>query len=517
MRGLVISAIGAAILAAQTPQPPTFRSGTNLVQVDAIVSDASGQPVSDLTADDFEIADDGVAVPVSAFRFVSATAAANWKSDVISPIRTVDDEAREAAVEGVRVFAIFLDEYHVTRDNAFRVVPALYEFVRTLPAADLLAVYGVMDSVRDVRYTRDRGPALQQIQKFQGRMGDYFPPKYPAEEEQLRHPREIEMLRMQVSTSAVEAIVRHLGAISDRRKSLFVVSERLDFVNVGSSALGAFANDADYVRVMVGVANRVNVSLYPVDPGGLRIAAPRTAGISTIDMFRSMADQTGGGAIVNRNDLGRALTEASRDASAYYLLGFVSSHPSDGRFHKISIRVKRRGLLVRAREGYLSPKPDETRADSTAAPVPAEVTKALARLAEALRPAGDELILPKRAFESAGTPSASAKPAPLLDTPTFAILHGLQPEERAVRPEFARAQRIAVRAAISGEPAPTVNAALLGRTGQQLTALPVTIASGRAEVTPTLANLGAGDYVVHLVAIRGADRMEQYAALRVLR
>ena len=47
-----------------------------------------------------------------------------------------------------------------SRTNAFRAVPALVQFVRTLPPADLLAVYGVMDSVRDVRFTRDRAPAI---------------------------------------------------------------------------------------------------------------------------------------------------------------------------------------------------------------------------------------------------------------------------------------------------------------------------------------------------------------------
>src|SRR5207249_1905150 len=185
--------------------------------------------------------------------------------------------------EGVRVFAIFLDEYRVDRTNAFRAVPALVQFVRTLPPADLLAVYGVMDSVRDVRFTRDRAPAIKQLQAFEGRMGNYMPPKYPAEEEHLRHPRDIERLRMQVSTSAIEAIVAHLGAISDRRKSLMIVAETAGFGNRSPSALGQFADAADYIATMVGAANRVNVSLYPIDPGGLRgFPARGGAAISTI-------------------------------------------------------------------------------------------------------------------------------------------------------------------------------------------------------------------------------------------
>jgi len=403
VRILSASTLLAAVVSAQTPsQQPTFRSGTNLVQVDALVSDGSGKPVSDLTAADFDVTDDGAPVPVTAFRFVSADAARDWRDDVISPIRNVDDEAREAAVEGVRVFAIFLDEYHVTRENAFRIVPALVQFVRTLPPADLLAVYGVMDSIRDVRFTRDRAPAIRQLQAFGGRMGNYFPAKYPAEEEHLRHPRDIERLRTQVSTSAIEAIVTHLGAISDRRKSLVLVAEKVGFGSSGpQSALDQMSSAADYLTTMIGAANRVNVALYPVDPGGLRIGGGGVSGFSAAEMFRSLAEDTGGRAIVNRNDLSGAFVQISRDASAYYLLGFVSPHPSDGRFHRIAIGVKRRGAVVHARAGYLAFKPEEIRTEAAPASVPPEVSSALARLADALRPAGDELILPKRAFESA--------------------------------------------------------------------------------------------------------------------
>jgi len=331
-------------------QQPTFRTGTNLVQVDAVVADGSGRPVTDLTAADFEVADDGAPVPVTAFRFISAAAAEGWHSDVISPIRNEDDETREAAIEGVRVVAIFLDEYHVQWENALRAVPALVQFVRTLPPADLLGVYGVMDSTRDVRFTRDREPAIAKIQAFQGRFNQFTPPKYPVEEEHLRHPQQIPQIRMQISSSTVEAIVTHLGAISERRKSLIVLSEKLDYGLSGGGALSQMSDRAMFVSELVGIANRFNVSLYPFDPGGLRVQGSRgQMGMSTIDMFRSLADDTGGRAIVNRNEFGPALQQVSSDAAAYYLLGFVSSHPSDGKYHKIAIRVKRRGVTLRAR------------------------------------------------------------------------------------------------------------------------------------------------------------------------
>src|SRR5438876_672513 len=53
-------------------QPPIFRGGTTLVQVDAIVADSSGQPLMDLAAGDFTVLDDGRPVPLQSVRFLGA-------------------------------------------------------------------------------------------------------------------------------------------------------------------------------------------------------------------------------------------------------------------------------------------------------------------------------------------------------------------------------------------------------------------------------------------------------------
>src|SRR5262245_4058602 len=62
---------GITIRAAQDrSQPPTFRSTTNLVVVDAIVTDGQGRFVRDLTKDDFQIFEDGKPQPVATFSLV---------------------------------------------------------------------------------------------------------------------------------------------------------------------------------------------------------------------------------------------------------------------------------------------------------------------------------------------------------------------------------------------------------------------------------------------------------------
>src|SRR5262249_1688894 len=92
---------------------------------------------------------------------------------------------------------------------------------------------------------------------------------------------------------------------------------------------------------------------------------------STMDTLRTLAVETDGRAIVNRNDLVGGMRQIVRDVSAYYLLGYSSTNaPSDGKFHDITVRVKRRGVQVRSRKGYWALTHEEV-ARSLAPPRPA--------------------------------------------------------------------------------------------------------------------------------------------------
>ena len=111
-------------------------------------------------------------------------------------------------------------------------------------------------------------------------------------------------------------------------------------------------------------ANRSNTAIYTVDPRGLATGEfdiNENVGMQrsndslrqTQDTLRVLADETDGRAIVNRNDLARAMKQIVADSSAYYLIGYNSTQaPQDGKFHEIKVRVKRPGVEVRARKGY---------------------------------------------------------------------------------------------------------------------------------------------------------------------
>src|SRR4029077_14154391 len=81
-----------------------------------------------------------------------------------------------------------------------------------------------------------------------------------------------------------------------------------------------------------------------------------------LDSLRTLAENTDGLAIVNSNNLAGGLKRVVDDLSSYYLLGYYSTGKLDGKFHPISVRVKRPGVTVRARRGYLA----ATLSDATA-------------------------------------------------------------------------------------------------------------------------------------------------------
>jgi hypothetical protein len=119
-------------------------------------------------------------------------------------------------------------------------------------------------------------------------------------------------------------------------------------------------------------ANRNNVAIYAVDPRGLpgfEFDINENVGLrtdakyltSTMDTLRTLAEQTDGRAIVNRNDIAVGMKQITRDSSAYYLIGYNSTQaPSDGKFHEIKVRVKRPGIQVRARKGYWALNAEQT-------------------------------------------------------------------------------------------------------------------------------------------------------------
>ncbi len=375
MRRIVVLAAAAATIAVahaqQSPeqQRPTFRTGANIVRVDATVVDRHGNPVPTLTADDFVVFEDGVPQRIQSLKFVGATGFPAEGDEASLEIRSPEHAAAEAARDEVRVFLIFWDEYHIGgRASALRGRQALEQLVLTgFGPTDLVALMDQLTPLDAIRFTRDRRALADAIHHLQGRRGVYTPPRSMAEEEQLAQPRYIEAIRAQVTASAVEGAAIHLGTLRDGRKSIILVSE----------SLGLMGQDTGIVmRSLTRAANANNTAIFTFDPRGL---GPTASGL-----LQALSSSTGGRAIVNTNNPMDALRQVVRQASAYYLLGYASStNPTDGRFHEIEVKLRSRDLLVQARKGYWAPgAADVARARAEAASAaPPEVTAALGTLA----------------------------------------------------------------------------------------------------------------------------------------
>jgi VWFA-related protein len=489
----------------QPAQPPVFRGGTNLVQVDAIVTDESGRPLTDLTVADFEVFDDGKPVPIDRVRFLGAAPYAG--DSTLAPIRTHEDEEREASRDDVRVYAIFLDDYHVQRMGELRIIEPLLEFVRQLPPTDLVGVYYPLDSVTDVNFSRDREPVVKAIRAFIGRRGDYTPSR-PVENEHLRFPQNIELIRRQITVSALEGLAIHLGGIKQGRKAVVFVSE-------------GFVESTLEIQALYQAASRANVAVYPIDPRGLT-DAPRGSTAAQIfnglsserDGLELLARETGGRALVGRNDLLPALGQVIRDSSAYYLIAYESPHPDDGKFHRLRVRVKRARSTVFARTGYWAFKRGQN--SETVAPVVPELSPAMRaavnELAESLRPDAGE---PAEARRSVLPPEPAAVPVWTLIAPPAVAAVRNRTAEPARRREFRRTDSLSIRAATLRQP--LVSARLLDRFGRPLTTLPVTTGETGCELTLNLGSLGVGDFLIELSASAGGDTAQQFVAFRVVR
>ena len=175
-------------------------------------------------------------------------------------------------------------------------------------------------------------------------------------------------------------------------------------------------DDEQEFRDIIEEANRGNASFYPLDPRGLVVfdepiakpgggrPPPPSVDAARLrarnESLRTLAAGTDGMAIVQTNNLAAGLNRVVADLSSYYLLGYYSTTRLDGRFHAIRVRVKRPGIQVRARRGYLAPSAEE-------------ITAAASRAAAADAPL-DAAALEARAVESVLAPLDSlARERPL--------------------------------------------------------------------------------------------------------
>jgi VWFA-related protein len=406
---------------APSGQPrPVIRRGINYVSVDVIVTDSKGNPVLDLKPEDFEVSEEGKPQKVETFQVIKV-GQEQGENQQPSQIRTDADVEREAQRPDVRIFAFLLDDYHVRRGSSLVVRDPLSRFIeQQIAPTDLVGVMYPLTPVTDFQLSRNRDALAAAFKNFLGRKFEYEP-RNSFEERYAYYPAEtVERIRNEVTLSALRALVTHLGGLREGRKAVILVSEGFSntlpaqladpiaaMPGVGNPYHGRpsptddtagqtsreFFAQTDLMtelRDVYAAANRSNTAIYTLDPRGLApfefdinegvgTNADRVAANQTRDTLYTLAAETDGRAIVNRNDLDGGLKQIVRDSSAYYLLGYNSTQsPTDGKFHEIKVRVKRPGVQVRSRKGYWAYSPEDAARATASAATSASGTPAVA-------------------------------------------------------------------------------------------------------------------------------------------
>ena len=333
-------------------QRPTGADGDiPRVRIDAVVTDAQGRPILDLRPSDFELLENGHAKPLEGAELYPVPRAAGD----VAPIDTQSDEERAARQPGTRVFAVFLDEFHVSPGpSAERVRRELTAFVdEKLRPQDLAVVIKPLDAVNAIRFTRDRALLHGAIDSFTGRKGDYAPRTRFEELYIGRAPAAVGAARRQIVTAALREMTMRIGELNAERAALVFVSE-------------GFARDVPAPRGradlqgVVRASSRFHLATYTFNPtAAAEDSAPPAERERAVATLQWLATQTGGRA-VEADAIVAGLARLSHDLDAYYALTYQPAQ-ADGRFHAVEVRARRRDVLVHTRPGYWAPLGSEWR------------------------------------------------------------------------------------------------------------------------------------------------------------
>jgi VWFA-related protein len=391
--------------------PLVVRVSTELVQVDAVVTDAQGLHVTDLEASDFVLLEDGHPREVTACRYVALP------PEAAAPTGAHDDLAPE---DVRRALAFVLDDYGLDLEHNKRVHATLTKFVREqMGPGDLVALVRTGQETHVVQpFTNDKGlletvladlahhPAgVRSANPTQGGApmgrwsaaagnpnsggganGTAFTP--------LPDPgAEIEAMALRRLIYAQES-VRHLAGVVETmsalpgRKAMVFFSNRMSLLDP-RPALGTLRGlDAvdgtltSQLATITALANRLSVVVYAIDPseglwtttGGVPSFRPRektidVAGLNPTNGLSRLASDTGGLYLLGgRGDLMPTVQRAIDDQRGYYLIGYVpeasgfQGAPAAAPFRTIAISVKRPGLRVRSRAGYFGVTDEAARA-----------------------------------------------------------------------------------------------------------------------------------------------------------
>jgi VWFA-related protein len=388
---LVVAALAA--VSAQE-QKPTFSVAVTLVTTDVIVRDAKGQFVADLKKDDFQLLEDNQPQDLVSFVLVHGGRTYN----VAAPPAPAAQEgivlpnSRPAGDEAGRVLLIFVDDAHLEALNTHHLRAFLKKAAATLVHdGDLVALVTTGTSSVSVPLTYDRKMVDEAIDKVTGNGLTFLDITQLSE-----GPSGPANLRQRAANSFATAYqtINELERVKNKRKAVLWVSQGYDFnpfegarrgtdkvfggrygsptrdmirdeTNPFFRSANVFAESDLQAQLeeITRAANRANATLFTVDPRGLVGTTDAGAQIDqdewtthiqkTHSSMKTLAENTGGFALLNSNDFDPALKRIDAETSDYYVLGYYSTNQdSSKRVRELEVKVKRPDVRVSSRRFY---------------------------------------------------------------------------------------------------------------------------------------------------------------------
>ncbi len=368
------------------PDSPLIRVTVSLVQLDAIVTDKSGKVLTDLAPDEFQILQDGKPRKLSRFAFIPTQSGPTPRPPKKTDATAIPIPPPSYRPEQVRrTVVLVVDDLALSFEGMYYVRDAIKKFTASLQPGDLVAMMRTGSGTGAFQsFTTDH----QQINQladtlrwnFRSRTGAHAIAPMQGDTKPADDADDADSDTAEEETINRAAGLGTFGALQwildglapvPGRKSIVLLSEgfKIQTRTNGTDSLNSLT---DPLRTLTDQATRAGVVIYTVDPRGLptlgltaadnvaprrlqRELEKRTREFQqTQEPLRILAADTGGRAFINSNDVGDSLRRVLDDQAGFYLLGYDPEDATfDRRYHKIQVKVTRKGAEVRSRNGFV--------------------------------------------------------------------------------------------------------------------------------------------------------------------
>ena len=402
MKRLIAIAVLCALPAFAQQPAASERIEVQVTSIDVVVTDAQGKFVHGLTKDDFIVLDDGKPQPLTNFAEYSGESEPAPQQTTAAAAPAAPPPARPTVT-----VLIFVDHLHLRPATRAHAIAAISRFVAANAGNPITWMLGSFDgslhlhpavSAGEVRQDLDSGSrtAISSLEMERERrqvlehVQTVTDPQMVYRE--LLTYAEMERRRMQETMAAVDDAVAALAGVEGPKRMLYISDglpqaaapemfqyyERRFHTNV---ALDAMSYDASrFWEKIAAHANAAGVTMYMLQAGGggaQELSSAETSTFETkidpgtlrennIGVLKYLAEETGGRAITDTNQLDAPLGGIASDLLNYYSLGYRTPAPANAS-HSIAVRMQRPGLTVRYRRAYKIRTPDEALSDAVQA------------------------------------------------------------------------------------------------------------------------------------------------------